>query len=71
MGALFFTKTRQKAGFLMVPSTGMPSGKIPDGIFLQAGLAVFAFRGFARSNKNIAPPFNPCRTPSSWCATDH
>lgn len=21
-----------------------PSGKIPDGIFLQAGLAVFAFR---------------------------
>lgn len=22
----------------------LPSGKIPDGIFLQAGLAVFAFR---------------------------
>ena len=30
-------------GFEMVPSTGLPSGKIPDGIFLQAGLAVFAF----------------------------
>ena len=29
----------------MVPSTGYPSDKIPDGIFLQAGLAVFAFRG--------------------------
>ena len=23
----------------------LPSGKTPDGIFLQAGLAVFAFRG--------------------------
>ena len=38
----------------------LPSGKIPDGIFLQAGLAVFALRErypFTRANKNIAPPF--------------
>ena len=28
------------------PPGDLPSGKIPDGIFLQAGLAVFAFRGF-------------------------
>jgi len=29
----------------MVSGLGSPSGKIPDGIFLQSGLAVFAFRG--------------------------
>ena len=50
------------------PRRRLPSGKIPNGIFLQAGLAVFAFRGYARSNKNIAPPFNSRRTPSSGCA---
>jgi hypothetical protein len=29
---------------LRPPNTDLPSGKIPNGIFLQAGLAVFAFR---------------------------
>ena len=37
--------TRQICEFLMMPNMGLSSGKIPDGIFLQAGLAVFAFRG--------------------------
>ena len=27
----------------ILPGKGLPSGKIPDGIFLQAGLAVLAF----------------------------
>jgi len=36
-------KNRPLGRFSNLPSTGLPSGKIPDGIFLQAGLAVFAF----------------------------
>ena len=31
-------------GCLLNMGKDLPSGKIPDGIFLQAGLAVFAFR---------------------------
>jgi len=53
---------------LRPPDTDLPSGKIRDGIFLQAGLAVFAFRGCARSNKNIAAPFKSCRKQSSLLA---
>ena len=29
---------------ILLRPPGLPSGKIPDGIFLQAGLAVLAFR---------------------------
>ena len=50
----------------------LPSGKIPDGIFLQAGLAVFALRErypFMRANKNIAPPFKSLRRQSSLPAS--
>ncbi len=60
-------KARLKAGFISSQDGTSPSGKNPDGFFLQAGLAVFAFRPKA-SNKNIAPSFAPPRTPSSWCA---
>ncbi|MBP5617479.1 MAG: hypothetical protein J6X06_06895 [Elusimicrobiaceae bacterium] len=38
-------KTTPSGGFQICPVQTSPSGKIPDGIFLQAGLAVFAFRG--------------------------
>ncbi len=54
-------KNRHLGGFLnILPEVALPSGKIPDGIFLQAGLAVFALRErcpFIRANKNIAAPF--------------
>ena len=36
-----------------------PSSKIPDGIFLQAGLAVFAFRCFAPQTKTSLRLSNP------------
>ncbi len=35
---------------------GSPSGKNPDGFFLQAGLAIFAFRRKTCLNKNNATP---------------
>ena len=41
-----------------------PSGKTPDGIFRQAGLAVFALRAaetIMPANKNIAAPFESQR----------
>ena len=37
-------KTAPKGGFKNCAHQDLPSGKIPDGIFLQAGLAVLAFR---------------------------
>ena len=44
----------------------LPSSKIPDGIFLQAGLAVLAFRARPQTKTSLRLS-NPAATPSSWC----
>ena len=44
----------------------LPSSKIPDGIFLQAGLAVLAFRAPPQTKTSLRLS-NPAATPSSWC----
>ena len=53
----------------MYPRRRLPSDKIPDGIFLQAGLAVFAFRGLRTLKQKHRSAFQlPTHTKQLVCS---